>query len=135
MSNTFQLGANIRSTGVGTQAAQEYEAEISYQPNNRLLVNGNLGYRNDDLAKNKIIGDVDVEYILTENGKLRLKAYNHTVDRYTLRSAPFIQGVGLMYKETFNTWDELIKHYWRVISKPVPIPVDTTTIKPTDETN
>ena len=135
MSNTFQLGANIRSTGVGTQAAQEYEAEISYQPNNRLLVNGNLGYRNDDLAKNKIIGDVDVEYILTENGKLRLKAYNHTVDRYTLRSAPFIQGVGLMYKETFNTWDELIRHYWRVISKPVPIPVDTTTIKPTDETN
>ena len=135
MSNTFQLGANIRSTGVGTQAAQEYEAEISFQPNNRLLVNGNLGYRNDDLAKNKIIGDVDVEYILTENGKLRLKAYNHTVDRYTLRSAPFIQGVGLMYKETFNTWDELLRHYWSVISKPATIPVDTTTIKQTDETN
>ena len=136
MTNTFQFGANIRSTGLGSESAQEYEAEISYQPNNRLLVNGNLGYRNDDLAKNKIIGDVDVEYILTENGKLRLKAYNHTVDRYTLRSAPFIQGVGVMYKETFNTWDELLRHYFNVLTKPAKTPADTTKTEPTNnETN
>ena len=79
---------------------------------------------------------MDVEYILTENGKLRLKAYNHTVDRYTLRSAPFIQGVGVMYKETFNTWDELLRHYFNVLTKPAKTPADTTKTEPTNnETN
>lgn len=111
----LSVGVNYRTTGTGSALSQEYETEINYQPNNRLIVNGNFGYRDDNLAKNKIIGDVDVEYILTPNGKLRLKAYNHTVDKYTLRSAPFIQGVGLMYKENFNTWNELVQHYWNIL--------------------
>ena len=64
-----------------------------------------------NFTKNKIIGDLDVEYLLTENGKYRLKAYNHTVDRYSLRAAPFIQGVGIVYKEEFNSWGELWRRY------------------------
>lgn len=127
-SKTISFGANVRNTGIGTTSSQDYEAELSYQPNNRLIVNGNFGYRKDDLAKNKIIGDVDAEYMLTDNGKLRLKAYNHTVDRYTLRSAPFIQGVGLMYKESFNSWDELIRNYWDKIFVRENAKTDTTKI-------
>ncbi len=86
-----------------------------YQPNNRFIINGNFGYRDDNFSKNKIIGDLDLEYILTENSKWRLKAYNHTVDRYSLRAAPFIQGVGIMYKENFNKWSDLWKDYMNII--------------------
>lgn len=107
LSNNLTLGLNYRSSGYGQEVSQEYEAAVMLQPNNRLIVNGNIGYRDDLLAKNKIIGDVDVEYMLTENKKWRIKAYNHTVDRYSLRSAPFIQGVGIMYKKDFDTWREL----------------------------
>ncbi len=114
ISNNISLGVNYRSSGYGSSVSQEYEGEIMFQPNNRFLINGNIGYRDDNLAKNKIIGDLDMEYILTENSKWRLKAYNHTVDRYSLRAAPFIQGVGIMYKENFNNWSDLWKNYMKV---------------------
>lgn len=114
ISNNVSLGVNYRASGYGSDVAQEYEGEIMFQPNNRFIINGNIGYRDDNLAKNKIIGDLDMEYILTENSKWRLKAYNHTVDRYSLRAAPFIQGVGIMYKENFNNWSDLWKNYMRV---------------------
>lgn len=105
------MGFNYRNSGTNTVKSNEYEGEVLYQPNNR-LINGKFGYRDDNLSKNKFIGDVDIEYILTNNGKFLLKAYNHTIDRYTLHSAQYIQG-GLLYKESFNSWNELIKHYWK----------------------
>ncbi len=110
----LSFGLNVRSTGYGEQAAQEYETAIKYQPNNRLIVNGNFGYRNDEFARNKIIGDVDIEYLLTQNSKWRLKAFNHTVDRYSLKSAPFIQGLGIMYKEDFNSWSDLMYRFRQI---------------------
>ncbi len=119
-SSNFSLGVNWRSSGYGSSMSNEYEGEIMYQPNNRFIVNGNIGYRDDNFTKNKIIGDLDVEYLLTENGKYRLKAYNHTVDRYSLRAAPFIQGVGIVYKEEFNSWGELWRRYLNVFNSTKP---------------
>ncbi|MGC3978243.1 MAG: translocation/assembly module TamB domain-containing protein [Paludibacteraceae bacterium] len=131
IANNVSLGFNVRGAGLYDKpySSLEYEGAILYQPNNRLVINGNFGYRNDNLSKNKFIGDLDIEYILTHKGKFRLKAYNHTVDRYTLRSAQFIQGVGLMYKETFNSWDELIKHYWNTFILRKKIETQTQEIK------
>lgn len=117
-SNNFSLGVNWRTSGYGGTISNEYEGEIMFQPNNRFVVNGNIGYRDDNLTKNKIIGDLDIEYLLTENGKYRLKAYNHTVDRYSLRAAPFIQGVGVVYKEEFNSWGELWRRYLSAFNSP-----------------
>jgi hypothetical protein len=42
---------------------------------------------------------------LTENGKLRAKAYTHTVDKYSLRQANTVQGVGFVFKHDFNWGD------------------------------
>ena len=117
LTSDFSFGFNVRSYGEGETATQEYETEILYQPNNRLIVNGNFGYRNDNIATNKFIGDVDVEYVLTPNGKLRLKAYTHTVDKYSLKTAQTMQGVGLVYKEEFNSVGELLNDYWRALQK------------------
>ncbi len=108
------VGLNIRNTGYEGSESQEYETAINFQPNNRLIVNGNFGYRDDNYAKNKIIGDVDIEYLFSEKSKWRLKAFNHTMDRYSMKSAPFVQGVGIMYKQDFNTWGDLFERYKRV---------------------
>ena len=88
LTSDFSFGFNVRSYGEGETATQEYETEILYQPNNRLIVNGNFGYRNDNIATNKFIGDVDVEYVLTQNGKLR-----------------------------FNSVGELLNDYWKALQK------------------
>ncbi|HLP06243.1 MAG TPA: translocation/assembly module TamB domain-containing protein [Paludibacter sp.] len=102
-----------------TNGGWETQAQILYQPNNRIIVNGNFGYRNDLIStttNNRIIGDVDLEYLLSESGNLRFKAYNHTVDRYYLGAAKLSQGLGFVYKEDFASYDDLFKYYWHLLS-------------------
>ncbi len=71
--------------------------------NNRLLLNGNLGYRDRSTSNTTFVGDFDIEYLLNPSGSLRLKAYNHFNDQnYYLRSALTTQGLGIVYKRDFN---------------------------------
>ncbi|MDE7403452.1 MAG: translocation/assembly module TamB [Muribaculaceae bacterium] len=70
---------------------------------NRLLLNGNIGYRDKSTSQTTFIGDFDLEYLLSKDGKLRLKAYNHFNDAsYYLKSALTTQGIGIVYRKDFN---------------------------------
>jgi len=111
-SNVFSLGIDWQKTDV---ESDEVKAQILIQPNNRLVINGNIGYRNDNISENKFIGDFDLEYKLVESGRLRFTAYNHTIDRAQLREAKTTQGVGLIYREDFNTVPEMFVYYWGVV--------------------
>lgn len=115
------LNSNVISFGVDWQKtdvqSDEIKAQVLIQPNNRLIINGNIGYRNDNISENKLIGDFDLEYKLVESGKLRFTAYNHTIDKVQLRDARFTQGVGLIYREDFNNMGELFEYYWQVFKK------------------
>ena len=102
LTNVFTMGFNIRSDGTGSDAAQEYEAVFQLQPVDRLIINGNFGYRYNDVSNRPFFGDLDIEYMLTPNGKVRLKGYTHTVDKYSLKQATMIEGVGLLFKHDFN---------------------------------
>lgn len=71
--------------------------------NNRLLINGNFGYRDRHTSNTQFVGDFDIEYLLSKNGNLRLKAYNHFNDQnYYLRSALTTQGVGVVFRKDFD---------------------------------
>jgi hypothetical protein len=96
------MGFNFRTDGEGETASQEYEANFQIQPIRQLVINGNFGYRYNDLSNRPFFGDLDIEYLLTQNGKLRAKAYTHTVDKYSLRQANTVQGLGLVFKHDFN---------------------------------
>ena len=102
LTNILTLGVAIRSDGEGANASQEYEAQFQLQPVDRLIINGNFGYRYNDVSNQPFFGDLDVEVLLTEDGQWRLKGYTHTVDKYSLRQATTIQGVGFMWKKDFN---------------------------------
>ncbi len=110
LTKDFTLGFNVRQEGEGPTGSQEYEAEFTYQLNNRLIINGNFGYRNDAMSTNKFMGDADIEYLLNPKGTIRAKAYTHTVDRYSLSTAQTKQGVGFVYKEEFDNGKELIQN-------------------------
>lgn len=70
---------------------------------NRLLINGNFGYRDRSTSQSTFVGDFDIEYLLNKNGDLRLKAYNHFNDQnYYLRSALTTQGIGVIYRKDFD---------------------------------
>lgn len=80
--------------------------------NRRLLINGNLGYRDNSLnsSSTNFVGDFDIEYLLTRAGTIRLKAYNHFNDQnYYIRSALTTQGVGVVFKHDFNRLFDFIK--------------------------
>ena len=106
LTDIFTMGFNFRTDGEGATASQEYEANFQIHPINQLIINGNFGYRYNDLSNRPFFGDLDIEYLLTENGKLRAKAYTHTVDKYSLRQANTVQGVGFVFKHDFNWGDK-----------------------------
>ena len=101
LTDMLTLGVAIRTDGEGSDRSQEYEAQFQLQPVDRLVINGNVGYRYNDISNQPFFGDLDVEVLLTEDGQLRLKGYTHTVDKYSLRQASTIQGVGLVWKIDF----------------------------------
>lgn len=71
--------------------------------NNRLLLNGNLGYRDPANSSTTFVGDFDLEYLLNRRGTWRLKAYNHFNDQnYYLKSALTTQGIGLIWRLDFG---------------------------------
>jgi hypothetical protein len=72
--------------------------------NNRLLFNGQFGYRDNatTTAHPTFIGDFDISYLLLPNGNIAFKVYNQTNDRYFTKSSLNTQGVGLMLKKDFD---------------------------------
>jgi hypothetical protein len=105
LTNIVTFGINFRTDGEGADAQQEYEAQISIQPIDGLLINGNVGYRYNDLNNRPVFGDLDIEYIITPDGMLRVKGYTHTVDKYSLRQANMVEGIGIVLKHDFNWGD------------------------------
>lgn len=81
---------------------------------NRLLINGNLGYRDRSTSQTTFVGDFDLEYLLSRDGRLRLKAYNHFNDAsYYLKSALTTQGVGVIYRKDFDDPFTFLKRMFR----------------------
>lgn len=105
--HNWNFGTNL-STGEKGWTDMEIEGVLSGQLlNNRLLINGNFGYRDNPMANTNFVGDFDVEWLLTKSGEIRLKAYNQTNDRYYTKTTLTTQGVGIAYKKDFNTWKDI----------------------------
>ncbi len=102
-SNDWSFGANISTGDEGWNNA-EYEGKVSGRLfNNRLLINGQFGYRDKaNTANSSFIGDFDVRYLLFPNGDLAIKVYNQTNDRYFTKSSLNTQGLGIIMKRDFG---------------------------------
>ena len=104
MSEKWSISPNFRSER-GDFSDMEVDLALSSQLlNNRLLFNGNFGYRDNTYNQgSNFIGDFDIQYLLNSRGTLRLKAYNHFNDQnYYVRNALTTQGVGIVWKHDFN---------------------------------
>jgi hypothetical protein len=101
--------------------------------NNRITIDGNLGKVNATQAVNSTngngqwVGDVNVEYKVTDDGKVRLRAFNRSNDNAVLtNSALYTQGAGILYKEEFETWRRLGDKYRKFFSADKKNAADTT---------
>lgn len=103
LTDKFTLAPSFRSDK-GDFSDLEVDVALSSRLlNNRLLVNGNFGYRDRSTSSTTFVGDFDIEYLLKRSGNLRLKAYNHFNDQnYYLREALTTQGLGVVYRMDFD---------------------------------
>ncbi len=110
LSDSWSIAPNLRSDRGDFSDVEVDVALSSRLLNNRLIFNGNFGYRDKTLNSNQFIGDFDIEYLLNKKGSWRLKAYNRYNDRnYYLRTAQTTQGVGIMYRHEFDNMLKWVK--------------------------
>lgn len=132
ISNDFDVGVNYRPGN--NISSDELEVALSTQLfNNRLLVDGNVGVANRQTNTSNIVGDVNIEYKITRDGKLRVRAFNKTNDQsLLLNNAQFTQGLGISYRKDFDRLSDLFK------KKPKPTAIfreeQPKTTPPIDET-
>ena len=110
---TFNLGyqnagSSVSSTS-GTDVVSQEEVEIGVSKKyGRVTVNGRVGVAvGENQRSDQFAGDFEVEYNVTQDGRLSTKAFNRSVqDQYSITEQNYQQGVGLSYRLDFNTWSE-----------------------------
>lgn len=108
-SNNWNFGANLNPGQDGLNN-MEFQTMLSGSLfNNRLLINGNFGYRENALANTNFVGDFDLQWLLNQSGTISLKAYNETNDRYFTKNTLTTQGIGILFKRDFQHWSDLFR--------------------------
>ncbi len=115
ISKDFDIGFNYRP---GTEmSGQELEVALSTQIlNDRVLINGNVGYGEDKTNTNSLVGDFEVQLKVNKKGSFRLKGFTRANDDLEAEFGPYTNGVGIFYTEDFNTFGELITKFWNGIT-------------------
>jgi len=83
---------------------------LQTQISDRIFVNGKLGVPLGGAEDNVIIGDVEIQLLLNEDGTLRGRVFNRENDiNYIGEGIGYTQGVGITYEVGFDTFKELIR--------------------------
>lgn len=108
--SNWNFGTGI-STGEKGWKDMDVEGVLSGRLfNDRLLINGNFGYRDNALTNTgSFIGDFELKWRLWENRNAYLKAYNMTNDRYFTKGTLNTQGLGISFQQEFESFKSLLR--------------------------
>lgn len=104
----------------GDQVYSNEDLEIALSTqllNNRMIINSSIdiiGQSNTNNAARQsstLLGDVNVEYRLTE--RLSLKAFNRSNDILYFQDDIYTRGIGIIYRQEFSNLKELTRRYYR----------------------
>jgi hypothetical protein len=114
ISRDVNIGVNYRRASNTT--GQEIDLAVSTQLfNERLLIDGLFGVNSinpNSTVQNAstIVGDIKLEYILSDDRRWRVRAFNRTNTVTELENnAPYTQGIGISYQRDFRHWGDLFK--------------------------
>jgi hypothetical protein len=118
LDNNLQVGVNYRP---GSQTNSD-EVLINVNKslwNDKLTADVNVGMGGGSTTNRNFIGDVNIEYKLSDDGRYKLKGFNRTNDNTQLITTGglYTQGIGFFYREEFDTWEELYKRYLKKLKK------------------
>jgi hypothetical protein len=111
ISDNFDIGVNYKPGD--NNFAQEVGVALSTQLfDNRVSISGNVGVRGKDDTRNTndIVGEVDVDVKLTDDGRWRAFAFNRSNNNLLYQNySLYTQGIGLSYTKEFYSFRDLFK--------------------------
>ncbi|MFT5890001.1 MAG: hypothetical protein ACI9Y7_000089 [Dokdonia sp.] len=100
------------------QSAGRVGITLSTQISNRVLINGKVGVPTGGISESVIVGDVEIDFLLSENGALRAKVFNRQTDiQFIGETEGYTQGAGISYAVDFNSFKELLRKIFNGKSK------------------
>ena len=83
---------------------------LSTKLSDRILLNGKIGVPVGGVEQTLVVGNIQIDFILNQEGTLRAKVFNKENEfRYIGDELGYTQGVGLSYDVDFNTFKELVQ--------------------------
>lgn len=96
------------------QTDGRFGVTVSSKINERITVNGKVGVPVGGISETAIVGDVEVQYRVNEDGTLNLRVFNKENDiTYIGQGIGYTQGIGMSYEVDFDTMKELINKIFK----------------------
>ena len=90
------------------------EATISSKVNDRITFNGKVGVPLGGVNQSTVVGNVEIQYRVNDDGTLNLRFFNKENDiNYIGQGVGYTQGVGVSYEVDFDTFSELINKIFK----------------------
>lgn len=112
----FNVGLNYISADkrIGQEADGQFVATVSSQVNERITINGKVGVPVGGINESAIVGDIEVQYRINEDGTANLRLFNKENDiSYVGQGIGYTQGVGISYEVDFDTFSELVNKIFK----------------------
>ncbi|MBF4984617.1 translocation/assembly module TamB domain-containing protein [Nonlabens mediterrranea] len=121
----IQFGVNYeaseRNPNSDLQRSDRFGVTVTTQITDRVLINGKLGVPvgSTSATERAVIGNVEIEFLLNEDGSLRLKIFNREDNLQQIGDiSGYAQGIGLSWSVDFDTLKEL---YQKIFNKKMEI--------------
>ena len=114
----LNLGFNFISADrrIGKEADGRFVATISSKLNERVTINGKVGVPVGGINESTIVGNIEVQYRVNEDGTLNLRFFNRENDiNYIGEGIGYTQGLGVSYEVDFDTFSELVNKIFKKI--------------------
>ncbi|MBK5212857.1 MAG: translocation/assembly module TamB domain-containing protein [Flavobacteriaceae bacterium] len=108
----YRLGLDY---SVGNRTPNQETADrigltVSANISKRILINGKVGVPVGGANETAVAGDIEVQWLINEDGSLRMKFFNRQADlQFIGEDQIFEQGMGISYSVDFNTFQELMR--------------------------
>ncbi len=115
-SDKFKLGLNYVSPDkrIGKETDGRVVATISSKINERITINGKVGVPFGGINESAVVGDLEVQYRVNQDGTMNLRLFNRENDiNYIGQGIGYTQGLGLTYEVDFDTFRELVSKIFK----------------------
>lgn len=120
----YSVGSNMPDQ----ETADRFGVTLSTRISERVLINGKVGLPVGGVTETSVAGDIEVQWLMNEDGSLRMKFFNRQADlQFIGEDHIYEQGAGISYSVSFDTFRELMQKLFNrktVIFEDLPIVPD-----------